>query len=183
MKLLTNISEENLNTCLALLLDRQDGIHAIAEVRSAREAIDITVTHAWAMVPIPILVEALMEAFNATRDSELLPWPRMEECPTREILEEAAARVLRIDGRRVAGWRDRIAREPTASGRLASRPRLSAFFNWRTQWFGGGMQRSNPAHSATIRHHAILVRRWPRNASVALSRQTHSFLTGRCSAR
>ena len=60
---------------------------------------------------------ALADAFDQTSSKSLLPWPRMHECSTRPILDMAAARVLRMDGRRVADWRARIAREPTVSGK------------------------------------------------------------------
>ena len=62
-------------------------------------------------------IRALADAFDQTQSRSLLPWPRMHECSTRPILDMAAARVLRMDGRRVADWRARIAREPTVSGK------------------------------------------------------------------
>ena len=61
-------------------------------------------------------IQALADAFDKTRSMSLLPWPRMSECSTRPILDMAAARVLRMDGRMIVDWRARIAREPTVSG-------------------------------------------------------------------
>ena len=55
---MANLREESLNTYLALLLDRYDGIHAAPERRKALEAIDITVVHADMADPVPILIEA-----------------------------------------------------------------------------------------------------------------------------
>ena len=46
------------------------------------------------------------------------PWPQMHDCPNRAILDQAAAQVLRVDGRTIADWRKRIAREPTVFGKL-----------------------------------------------------------------
>ena len=60
-------------------------------------------------------IRPLDEAFNECRSSTLRPWPEMHLCPTRAILDRAAAQVLRIDGRTIADWRERIAREPTVS--------------------------------------------------------------------
>ena len=57
----------------------------------------------------------LCEAFEHCCASSLLPWPQMHECPTRAMLDQAAAKVLHIDGRTIADWRQRIAREPTVS--------------------------------------------------------------------
>ncbi len=60
-------------------------------------------------------ITPLVEAFERSKDEPLCPWPNMDECPTRAVLDQAAARVLRIDGRDVVDWRKRIAREPTVS--------------------------------------------------------------------
>lgn len=69
------------------------------------------------LVPDPkrTAIEPLCEAFDHCCSSSLLPWPQMHECPTRAMLDQAAAQVLRIDGRSIADWRRRIAREPTVS--------------------------------------------------------------------
>ncbi len=55
---MANLREETLNTYLASLLDRYDGIRATPEIRDGSEAIDITVTHSNATAVIPILIEA-----------------------------------------------------------------------------------------------------------------------------
>ena len=69
------------------------------------------------LVPNPACVDVtpLVDAFADTRGSVLAPWPQMRDCPTRAIIDEAAARVLRIDGRTIAEWRSRIACKPTVS--------------------------------------------------------------------
>ncbi len=64
-------------------------------------------------------IDVLSNAFDETCSQTLLPWPQMDECDTRKVLDMAAARILRMDGRMVADWRARIAREPTVSGRRA----------------------------------------------------------------
>ena len=68
-------------------------------------------------------VSPLADAFEQTRSQTLLPWPQMAECPGRAVLDQAAARVLRMNGRTLADWRERIAAEPTVSGEEANRPR------------------------------------------------------------
>ncbi len=70
------------------------------------------------LVPDPAHADItpLTDAFEATRDITLSRWPQMNGCPARAALDEAAARVLRIDGRTIADWRRRIAVEPTVSG-------------------------------------------------------------------
>ena len=70
------------------------------------------------LIPDPNVVpfQPLAQAFATCRTATLLPWPRMHECPTRAILDVAAARALGLDGRTVAKWRELIAREPTVSG-------------------------------------------------------------------
>ena len=73
------------------------------------------------LVPDPRAVEIgpLARAFVKLRTTTLQPWPQMHECPTRAVLDVAAAQVLGIDGRTVAEWRELIAREPTVSGKPA----------------------------------------------------------------
>ena len=69
------------------------------------------------LVPDPdrVDVKPLAEAFARCKSETLLPWPQMAKCPIRASLDEAAAQVLRIDGRIIADWRNRIAHEPTVS--------------------------------------------------------------------
>ena len=73
------------------------------------------------LVPDPRSVDVglLADVFTTHRSTPLQPWPRMNECATRVALDQAAARVLRLDGHTVARWRELIANEPTVSG---SRP-------------------------------------------------------------
>ncbi len=61
-------------------------------------------------------VSPLADAFEQTRSQTLGSWPQMAACPVRAVLDQAAARVLRMDGRTLADWRERIAAEPTVSG-------------------------------------------------------------------
>lgn len=69
------------------------------------------------LVPDPnrTAIEPLGAAFKSYCSSTLLPWPQMHQCNTRAELDQAAAKVLRIDGRTIADWRRRIACEPTVS--------------------------------------------------------------------
>ena len=73
------------------------------------------------LVPNPnvVSIKPLARAFVKNRTATLLPWPQMHECPTRAVLDVAAARVLGIDGRAIARWRELVAREPTVSNRPA----------------------------------------------------------------
>ena len=76
------------------------------------------------LVPDPNRVDLapLVDAFAQTRSETLLPWPQMHECPVRAVLDQAAAQVLRIDGRTIVDWRERIAREPTVCNRRPDSP-------------------------------------------------------------
>ena len=71
------------------------------------------------LVPDPGLVDIapLVDAFSATRSKQLQPWPRMKDCSVRAALDQAAAQVLRIDGRKITDWRKRIVEEPTVSNK------------------------------------------------------------------
>ena len=75
------------------------------------------------LVPNPDRVDVapLAKAFAASCAEPLRPWPQMHACPVRASLDQAAAQVLRVDGRTIADWRERIAREPTISGAPANR--------------------------------------------------------------
>ena len=75
------------------------------------------------LIPNPncVNITPLADAFTATRAKALRPWPQMHDCPNRAILDQAAAQVLHIDGRTIADWRKRIAREPTVSGSRTGR--------------------------------------------------------------
>ena len=78
------------------------------------------------LIPDPNLIDVtpLADAFTETRAKTLQPWPQMHDCPNRAILDQAAAQVLRVDGRTIADWRKRIAREPTVSGKLKGKALL-----------------------------------------------------------
>ena len=73
------------------------------------------------LVPDPSRTDVgpLVEAFHKTCSRALQPWPQMHDCDTRATLDYAAAQVLRIDSRALADWRQRIACEPTVTGKSA----------------------------------------------------------------
>ena len=73
------------------------------------------------LIPDPTVVNInpLVKVFKQCKTMTLQPWSRMHECPTRAMLDVAAARVIGLDGRDVAEWREQIVREPTVSGRSA----------------------------------------------------------------
>lgn len=50
-------------------------------------------------------------------DTELLPWPQMDQCSTRAALDEAVAQVLGLDAAKIADWPQRIVREPAVSNK------------------------------------------------------------------
>ena len=74
-------------------------------------------------IPVPdpnkVDLRPLVEAFQRLGDSELLPWPRMNECAVRAELDDAVAKVLDLDSAEIEDWRKRIAKEPTVSGEVA----------------------------------------------------------------
>ena len=59
----------------------------------------------------------LVEAFDATKNAVLGPWPKMHQCPVRRRLDEAAARVARINGEKLARWRSMLTSEPSVCAR------------------------------------------------------------------
>ena len=61
----------------------------------------------------------LEDAFRDLQDAELLPWPRMFECPVRARLDASAAACLGMNVAQVNWWRYQIANEPTVSNRSA----------------------------------------------------------------
>ena len=61
----------------------------------------------------------LRAAFDELRNTELLPMRQAEECEVRRVIDEAAASALGIDSEVVAGWRQRLAVEPTISNARA----------------------------------------------------------------
>ena len=74
-------------------------------------------------VPVPDPAKCdlapLTSAFRDLGDAELLPWPRMNECPVRARLDAAAGECLGLRPETVADWRERIVGEPTVSNRPA----------------------------------------------------------------
>ena len=73
------------------------------------------------LIPNPrnVDVSPLIDVFAKTRQQILKPWKEMDTCPVRARIDEAAARVLHIDGAKIADWRKRITLEPTVSNRPA----------------------------------------------------------------
>ena len=61
----------------------------------------------------------LADAFRELQDAELLPWPKMNECPVRAKLDAALTACLDIDIDSIAWTRRLIAAEPTVSNRSA----------------------------------------------------------------
>ena len=61
----------------------------------------------------------LVAAFRELGDADLLPWPRMNECPVRAHLDAAAGECLGLRPETIADWRERIFREPTVSNKPA----------------------------------------------------------------
>ena len=74
-------------------------------------------------VPDPKNVDLcpLVDVFVKLGDAEMLPWPKMHRCAVRAELDDAVASVLDIDGAEIKEWRERIAKEPTVSGKSAGR--------------------------------------------------------------
>ena len=56
---------------------------------------------------------ALYGAYGEIYDKELLPMGQAVEDPVRAIIDEAAAQSLEMDPKVLAGWRERLSREPT----------------------------------------------------------------------
>ena len=61
----------------------------------------------------------LADAFRELQNAELLPWPKMNECPVRAKLDSALTACLDIDIDSIAWTRRLIAAEPTVSNRSA----------------------------------------------------------------
>ena len=62
----------------------------------------------------------LLDAFKELGDVEMLPWPKMHKCAVRAALDDAVAKVLGLDAAEIREWRERIAKEPTVSGKAAA---------------------------------------------------------------
>ena len=63
--------------------------------------------------------DALARAYDRVCETELLPLARAQDCEARKILDAAAAKALETDEATVAGWRERLANEPTVSNQRA----------------------------------------------------------------
>ena len=58
---------------------------------------------------------ALCGAYGEIRDQEIMPMKQAGEDAARAAIDEAAARVLGMDPDVLAGWRERLSKEPTIS--------------------------------------------------------------------
>ena len=63
---------------------------------------------------------SLRTAFDRVCNMEMLPMRQAEECAAREVIDDAAARVLRVKPQVVADWRRRLAAEPTITNTRAT---------------------------------------------------------------
>ena len=74
-------------------------------------------------IPVPnpksVDLRPLLDAFQELGEAEMLPWPKMHKCAVRAELDDAVAKVLDLDTAEVKEWRERIAKEPTVSGKAA----------------------------------------------------------------
>ncbi|MCY4572782.1 MAG: DEAD/DEAH box helicase family protein [Gemmatimonadetes bacterium] len=66
--------------------------------------------------------DILAKAWEQASDMELLPIARAEVCRARQVIDEAASRVLGVTTDQVRDWRRRLASEPTV-GNLPAEPR------------------------------------------------------------
>ena len=75
-------------------------------------------------IPVPdpqeVDLRPLVDAFQELGDVEILPWPKMHKCAVRAALDAAVAKVLGLDAAKLKDWRERIAKEPTVSGKAAA---------------------------------------------------------------
>ena len=62
-------------------------------------------------------IQPLIDAFDRLKGNELEALPRIAQDTTRAALDEAAARVARLDGQELAKWRTAIGREPSIRSR------------------------------------------------------------------
>ena len=69
--------------------------------------------------PLKCDIAPLVQAFNATRTSDMLRWAQMDSDPVRHYLDDAVADVIGLDPAEIADWRMRIVLEPTVSGNVA----------------------------------------------------------------
>ena len=66
--------------------------------------------------PEAVNIQPLIDAFDRLKGNELEALPRIAQDTTRAALDEAAARVARLDGQELAKWRTAIGREPSIRG-------------------------------------------------------------------
>ena len=66
--------------------------------------------------PETVDIEPLIDAFDRVKGNELKALPQIAHDTTRAELDEAAARVARLDGQELAKWRAAIGREPSIRG-------------------------------------------------------------------
>ena len=68
--------------------------------------------------PSKIDLKELGKVFTSLQKRELLPWPNMDKCSVRAILDDAVAEVAGLDRIRVADWRARLSNEPSIKGHV-----------------------------------------------------------------
>ena len=66
--------------------------------------------------PEAVNIQPLIDAFDRLKGNELEALPQIAHDTTRAQLDEAAARVARLDGQELAKWRSAIGREPSIRG-------------------------------------------------------------------
>ena len=65
--------------------------------------------------------DILARAYDRVCETELLPLARAQDCEARKIIDTAAAEALETDETTVAGWRKRLANEPTVTNQRAEK--------------------------------------------------------------
>ena len=65
--------------------------------------------------------DALARAYDRVCETELLPLAQAQDCEARKIIDAAAAKALETDEATVAGWRKRLANEPTVTNQRAEK--------------------------------------------------------------
>lgn len=68
------------------------------------------------------LRDGLKAAFDQVCEREFLPMKQAEECEARRIVDDAAALALDVDRETIAGWRRKLAAEPTITNARVREP-------------------------------------------------------------
>ncbi len=70
--------------------------------------------------PAKVDIQAIARVYDEMQHQELLRWSQMADDPVRIRLDDAVARLLDIDPKALADWRNRIAAEPTVRSRASA---------------------------------------------------------------